>query len=178
MKAIQRPSGVLLTIQYIPQESKLSQGQLSCVLTGTRYILECMRKIDTWLFLAFFIASYIGIFFAASVAIGFAVPHSFMLAHPNVMVAIFLVLLALSYLATAFGLRSYYELPASPAKLVGIMVAIQLALQIATIVVQPEEAQTFFQIAIQVFLDMLVLSAGTFISLFLADRYFKNKALS
>lgn len=130
-----------------------------------------MRKIDTWLFIVFFLAAYTGIFIVANVTL-FPVLSGIFISTPiHVAYCVGVILFMLICFVSAFGVRSYYALPTSVVRLVSIIVLLQLSLNaLSAFFKQPTltDVGTWLVTAVSTW----VVLYGSF---YLSDKYFTTK---
>lgn len=128
-----------------------------------------MRKIDTWLFIVFFLAVYLGVFLILSFTL---MPIGFkLLAKEYLLNGFAFAVSVLACFLSAFGLRSYYELPTSLVRLAGIVVAFQLILNLLSSFWNTPKLTDF--------LLWVVIATGTWLtvygSFYLSEKYFSKK---
>jgi hypothetical protein len=130
-----------------------------------------MKKIDTWLFILFFVVLYTGFFWFIHFV---SLPYYAPLVLENNFYTVYTIALGISSLASflaAFGLRSYYTLPTTLLKLTNAIVVLQFILNVLSVIF---EKPTMGIVAGWV-VTALVTWVVVYFSFKLSDTYFNKQ---
>lgn len=131
-------------------------------------ILKDMRKIDTWLFIVFFLVAFMGIAFIVNVTLWPFLARIFESYGFYTGIGASFILYILICFVSAFGLRSYYAPPTSLVRLVSSIVLLQLFLNVISPFFTPPTLIDIVTWLVTAVSSWIVL----YVSLYIADRYF------